>query len=317
VAAESFDVGDVERARARDDHAGFRRVGSVRAGCGDPERSDGGCDRDRKRTPQSAHGSMRGGSVRACLHAPIIGGAVKGLNAREPHSTSDRDWLHEPRHHPRLAAGELHVWRVDLTSVPDELLATLSADEHERAERMLSRTKARLWARSRGALRALLGRYLDADPRELRFQIGDHGKPSLAPVDGSLGARRPVSFSISHSADLALYAFSASGAVGVDVERLRRPMDAVALTRNRFGVREAAAVGRLDDPARRVEFLRRWTRHEAELKCAGTGFAGATRAGGRTVWISALELGASAVGAVAMAAPPRALCQWRYAGLFF
>src|SRR5947209_10869618 len=86
-----------------------------------------------------------------------------------PHSTTDLTWRPGPRH-PRLAERVVHVWRADLTLASDELLDVLSTDEHARAERILSRRTAALWARSRGVLRSLLGRYLESDPSTIRFE---------------------------------------------------------------------------------------------------------------------------------------------------
>ena len=59
--------------------------------------------------------------------------------------------------------------------------------------------------------------YLGLDPRALEFSRGEHGKPMLAtPGTG------PLQFNLSHSGDLALYAVSDAGAVGIDVEVRRR-----------------------------------------------------------------------------------------------
>ena len=57
---------------------------------------------------------------------------------------------------PALSEGALHVWRVELTAVSDDLAELLCAEERARGERLLNKRDAQLWMRSRGVLRALL-----------------------------------------------------------------------------------------------------------------------------------------------------------------
>jgi len=121
----------------------------------------------------------------------------------------------------------VHVWRADLDAVDDDdLLELLSREEHARGEGILRDGARRRWLRARGALRALLGRYTESDPRAIRFIEGSYGKPALppklsgasAPCAGSRSARAGLpSFNLSHSGGLALYAFTQERAVGIDV----------------------------------------------------------------------------------------------------
>jgi 4'-phosphopantetheinyl transferase len=207
---------------------------------------------------------------------------------------------------PQLAEDAVHVWRADLTAVAEDLGNLLSTEERARAERMVDARNGELWRRSRGLLRELLGRYLQRDPSSLRFSVGEHGKPALD--DDTYPT---VDFNMSHSGQLALYAFSAAGAVGVDVESARRPTDEVAIAARVLGASEAARLQALDPPSRRREFLRAWTRHEAELKCLGTGIGGADSViEGTRPWVADLQLGGGAAGAVAAARPARELRCW-------
>ncbi len=214
---------------------------------------------------------------------------------------AERPWARGPDR-PRLTEGAVHVWRVELTAVGDDVLEPLCEEERERADRLLNRDEARLWARSRGVLRALVGRYLQAEPGELRFATGEHGKPEL------LGEE--LSFNLSHSAGLALYAFTRTGSVGIDVEVARRALDEVALAARTLGPAEARRLKELDPPLRNREFLRLWVRREAELKCRGSGFGGTLDAGGGTLWIAELEVGERAAAAVALGQAPRELRRW-------
>ncbi|MGO9321450.1 MAG: 4'-phosphopantetheinyl transferase family protein [Solirubrobacteraceae bacterium] len=229
-------------------------------------------------------------------------------------ATAEDTWAPGPLR-PLLGEGAIHVWRAELTALAEDLGELLCSDERARAERFVNERDGELWRRSRGLLRALLGRYLQQDPGSLRFATGEHGKPALIedasphPADAS----PRLAFNMSHSAQLALYAFSAAWPVGVDVEVARRPIDEVAIAERELGADEARRLQALDPPVRRREFTRAWVRHEAGLKCRGTGLgAAAAAAGAGTLWVAELEVGKDAAAAVACERPPRELCCWRW-----
>jgi len=212
------------------------------------------------------------------------------------------------------------VWRADLRTVTDGVLASLSPSERERAGRFPHATDGLLWARARGVLRALLGRYLDVEPATIELRVDRQGKPKLAPrFRGAC-----PSFSVSHSAPLALYAFSEAEAVGVDVEVAReRAIDTVAIATRAFGVREGRRLAGLERAEREGQFLQAWTRREAALKCRGIGIAdgadaesGAIASAQRPVQLCVrdLDLGVGAVGAVAFRARPGELLCWTWRG---
>ena len=214
---------------------------------------------------------------------------------------------------PELQDGAIHVWRADLATLGEAHLALLDAEESARAKRFLQDRDRQRWAQSHGVLRALLGSYLGVDGSGLRFAAGEHGKPALDFSTGD-GAHPLPSFNLSHSGDLALYAIAATAPVGIDVETPRSVERVLEIALRTFGPEESAQLEQLDDPeARQQEFLRMWTRHEAELKCLGTGIGGAhLAAGAPRPWRRDLELGNRAVAAVAVAHPPSELCCWRW-----
>src|SRR5262249_48037202 len=78
-------------------------------------------------------------------------------------------------------------------------------------------------------------------------------------------------FNLSHSQNLALYAFALDREVGVDVEAMRPLDDAAEIARRYFSQAENAAFERIV-PAQRLEaFFNCWTRKEAFLKATGEG----------------------------------------------
>src|SRR5437763_6101288 len=99
---------------------------------------------------------------------------------------------------PALAEGLVDVWRADLSR---ERTSHLPPGESLGAERFVFQADRQRWIRSRSILRMLLGSYLGADPLGLSFSVSEAGKPVVA----------GISFSLSHSGDMALYAFT-SGA---------------------------------------------------------------------------------------------------------
>jgi 4'-phosphopantetheinyl transferase len=171
-----------------------------------------------------------------------------------------------------LLPGDIHVWSVSLErpeSSLDALARTLSSDERDRASRFHFERDRRRFTCARGALRHILGSYIDADPIDVSFAYGPHGKPALARLAGER-----VSFNVSHSDELALIAV-ASGeiALGVDVEAIRSIPDGDDIARRFFAPAEVARMTVLEPATREGAFFRCWTRKEAYLKALGDGLA--------------------------------------------
>jgi 4'-phosphopantetheinyl transferase len=231
------------------------------------------------------------------------------LAVRDELASVDPGWGPGPAQ-PRLSRGVVHVWRADLHAAGEEVLSWLSPEERERAARFARPRTGRLWAHARGVLRGLLARYVDAEPARLELRFDRHGKPALA----ARGRPPALSFNLSHSGPVALYAFSSAAAVGVDVElaRLRRARS-IALAARAFGADEARRLSELEPGARQAEFLRAWTRHESVLKCVGTGIgAGQSALARQAPWVAQLELGEVAYAAVAAQGAASQLCCWSF-----
>lgn len=200
----------------------------------------------------------------------------------------------------RATEGSVHVWRADLAAIGDQPEQLLSEEELARAAQIVSERKRVLWARSRGVLRALLGRYLDRDPRALRFVLGPHGKPALL-FEGPTPAA-DLRFNLSHSGEIALYAVTAGREVGIDVEVPRRRVDELAIAERVLGKEQARRLADLDSQARTREFIRAWVTREASVKCRGTGLGTAPRGDlpAANLWTSELDAGPDAIAALAV-----------------
>lgn len=151
----------------------------------------------------------------------------------------------------------------------------------------------------------------------IELTVGPHGKPELADAGDSPHA---LLFNLSHSQHLALYAFTAISAIGVDVQVARdasaaAETDHVALARRAFGDAAARRLHDLKPTAREREFLRLWTRREAELKRRGMGMdaAGAGPTAHAAPWLVELDVGTQAAAAVACErhADELRLWEWR------
>lgn len=181
------------------------------------------------------------------------------------------------RHHwrvvqavPALPPGEVHVWRscVD-QSITTAALGLVNEEELRRSERFRFEADRRRYLVSRAALRRLLATYLAADPRELRFALGSHGKPALAPS----AAGSEMRFNLSHSGNVVLLAFAVGVEVGVDVEVCRGEIEAGDIAHRFFSVDEVAFLKALPGSQRTEGFFDLWTRKEACVKALGAGLS--------------------------------------------
>jgi len=178
---------------------------------------------------------------------------------------ADPPWR-EPPAEPVAAPGAVDVWRVALDlggSAVERLAATLADDERARADRLRVPGGRGRFIAGRGALRAILGRYLGLPADRLAFRYGGRGKPAL-PGTG-------LEFNLTHSGGLALLAVTRGRAVGVDIEAARPMADADRLVERFFSPREVAAYRALPAAERPAAFFRCWTRKEAYMKATGLG----------------------------------------------
>lgn len=118
---------------------------------------------------------------------------------------------------------------------------------------------------ARSALLALLADALGVMPEAVAPVAGPHGKPAVPGIH----------YNLSHTRGIALVALSRDAEVGVDVEAPRpRRRDVVALAARWLPPAAADAVAAAPPERAEAVFLRAWVRHEARLKCLGTGFGG-------------------------------------------
>lgn len=156
------------------------------------------------------------------------------------------------------------VWMARLEDVEIHM-DVISEEERQRAARFRFERDARRYLAARTTLRELLALHVDAEPRDLDLALGQWGKPWLR-------SDPQMFFNVAHSEDLALFAFSRIGQVGVDVE-FARSIDPVSLAATCFSEREREEM-LATPPAERLDaFFRGWVRKEAIVKADGRGFS--------------------------------------------
>lgn len=169
---------------------------------------------------------------------------------------------------PRAA---VDLWWLDMRhgTPSEDFWATLSPDEQARAERFRFAQDRQRFVAGRGVLRRLIGRYLSLPPAEIGFTYNASGKPSVPGHPPAV----PLEFNTSGSADVALYAFSGGGCVGVDVEEIRPSIDWAEIAATVFPPSEARYLARLPESDRCRMFYKHWTLREAFVKAQGVGLS--------------------------------------------
>jgi 4'-phosphopantetheinyl transferase len=175
--------------------------------------------------------------------------------------------------------GELGAWvgsdaRVQVFAFPldapedrySELLALLSIQDRERAERFKSVQHRLQFVSARAGLRLLLGAFLDVPADDVVLETDEFGKPFVR-NDG-------LEFNLTHAGAMAAIAITHHRRVGIDIEPLRPVPDAQDLAERFFAPAEVERLHALKDAADLSRaFLECWTRKEAFVKAIGRGLS--------------------------------------------
>lgn len=173
----------------------------------------------------------------------------------------------------RLPPGTVDVWLTATDAPPADRLASwlglMTEPERQRHERFVA-PKARLQhLLARVLVRTVLSRYAGAAPRDWRFETNAFGRPAIAgPVTG-----RDLRFNLSHTDGLVALAVTEGRDVGIDVERIDREIDVMALAPSVMAASERKALERTPPEERRNLFFSFWTLKEAYIKARGMGLS--------------------------------------------
>jgi 4'-phosphopantetheinyl transferase len=172
----------------------------------------------------------------------------------------------------RLKNDNVDVWRASLHMDASSLSALrefLVEDERMKADRLRFKRVRENYVAARGSLRLILAAYLNKQPKNLEFQYGQHGKPSLA--DGL--NRKGITFNMSHSHGMALYCVGLEREIGADIEKIRTDMSFEKIGKRFFSSLEYETLKQLPDDQLKNGFFNCWTRKEAYIKAKGEGLS--------------------------------------------
>jgi 4'-phosphopantetheinyl transferase len=167
-------------------------------------------------------------------------------------------------------AVEVVVTRLDLGADAFNILAQwLREDELQRASRFHFERDRRRFIVARGCLRQLLAERLGVHPRTVELAYGINGKPVLAGGSAAMDWR----FNVSHSEDVAVFAFCRGRDVGIDVEAVHPVKHADTIASEFFSRTELEAYMALSPREKELGFFNCWTRKEAFIKALGEGMS--------------------------------------------
>ena len=174
---------------------------------------------------------------------------------------------------PRLDApgpGEAHVWLArmpaDAASL-DRFRAWLAPAEAARLAQYRFPHLRHEYLLTRALCRDVLARCTGVAPVDWRFAAGPHGRPEIA----APAAHRGLRFNLSNARTLVACVVAHGVDVGVDVERVDRGGDLLALAAQYFAPKEVAALRALPPAAATHHFFALWTLKEAYAKARGDG----------------------------------------------
>ena len=184
-------------------------------------------------------------------------------------SSPPRGWQ-TPSQPLALLPQDIHVWKIPLQPprlwLP-KLWAMLNVEEQQRAKRYKTQTLQDTFVTARGTLRLILHRYLHIEAAHIQFASGTHGKPYITePVTSP-----PLTFNLSHSAELALLAVAVNRQIGIDIEHNRRTTNYSGMINRICSPQEQLFLKDLPPDEQQKLFLTCWTRKEAYVKALGQG----------------------------------------------
>lgn len=168
------------------------------------------------------------------------------------------------KHHTALSNAEIHIFRICINNQLEKLsfyTNLLDTEELLRAARFFRREDKERFIICRGALKQLLGSYLQTKPHTIKIILNEQKKPVIK--DSPY-----LHFNISHSQKCIAFAISDSS-VGIDVEYINENFEFHAIAQTCFTITEMLSLNENCNPA--YQFFKIWTRKEALLKADGKG----------------------------------------------
>jgi 4'-phosphopantetheinyl transferase len=169
-----------------------------------------------------------------------------------------------------LNTGKIDIWfsRGDWpASEIKKFKALLSSEEKARAQRFRFLSDYNRYIVQHGVLRLLLAGHEGCKPGQIDIRTSVNGKPYLAGQQ----ERGGIHFSLSSSDAFIAIAFSHTGSIGVDIEKIRDIPDMLEIVERHFTSGEKCQIFSCPENLRAALFYKFWTRKEAVLKAQGEG----------------------------------------------
>lgn len=161
----------------------------------------------------------------------------------------------------------VHIWAANIDHYISSNIKFdhyLSQDELNRASHYKFNKHRNRFAATRNILRAILAKYLMPHPKDIQFLYNNHGKPYI---------NNKIHFNVSHSNEMALYAFTNIGPIGIDIEKIQPIANILEISKQYFSDNEILALKSLKLDEQLISFFNCWTRKEAFVKAVGTGLS--------------------------------------------
>jgi 4'-phosphopantetheinyl transferase len=157
-----------------------------------------------------------------------------------------------------------HLWCMNITETHAEaLINILSENEKQKAGSYKFEIDRSKYVFCRGVLRLILGMYLRCEPQNIEILYDENGKPYLKESNGS------ISFNMSHSNDVVVYAFTASKRIGIDVEYIRSLRYLDDMAERLFDETGLKEFRQLSAEQKNLVYISYWTMKEACFKTTG------------------------------------------------
>lgn len=172
---------------------------------------------------------------------------------------------------PPLKPCEAHIWLVDLDQLTNQEVF-LNDAEKNKIKKMTVALHRQRFINARGTLRKLLAHYLHCDPKIITLMTTSRGKLYLKNDPDK------IFFNLTHSKNLAIYAFNYQYEIGVDIEVKRILENLFDIAERIFSPIELDYLyNKNSSPSQKEKFFILWTRKEALVKATGDGLSAPVR----------------------------------------
>lgn len=172
--------------------------------------------------------------------------------------------------YPKLI-NEIHLFALNLNQpkqVVSKIIKILNKSELEQLDEFFFEKDKNQYLITRSYLKKIIGNYFRVDPLDLNIMEKKYSVPNVI-FPKNVNKSAGICYSISHSHELALFAFTVNRKVGVDVEYFSRKIDYDSIARHFFSGKVLNYLNNLSGLKKKKAFLELWVAREAIIKALG------------------------------------------------